>query len=88
MIKTIDLCGTWQIKGATSYRGGYFDWPTKEQPFVPSYPAKVPGTVQEAFEHITGNLIPRQLTLRHVALLTYFFDFLANVRVRHKSPPV
>ncbi|MBR5308475.1 MAG: hypothetical protein IKU43_06875 [Clostridia bacterium] len=56
MIKTIDLCGTWQIKGATSYRGGYFDWPTKEQPFVPSYPAKVPGTVQEAFEHITGNL--------------------------------
>ena len=51
----IDLCGTWQIKGATSYRGGYFDWP-KPQPFIPSYPAKVPGTVQEAFEHLTGNL--------------------------------
>ncbi len=55
MFKVIDLCGTWQIKSATSYRGGYFDWP-KPQPFIPSYPAKVPGTVQEAFEHLTGNL--------------------------------
>ena len=51
----IDLCGEWSIKGATVYHGAVYDWP-RLQPYVPSYPATVPGTVQEALENITGNL--------------------------------
>ena len=55
MLKTIDLCGTWQIKGATSDRGGLRDWP-RPQRYVPTYPAEVPGTVQEALEFMTGDV--------------------------------
>ena len=55
MLKTIDLCGTWRIKGATSYRGGLADWPGP-QPYMPDYPAEVPGTVQEALEFMTGDV--------------------------------
>ncbi len=54
MLKTIDLCGTWQIKGSAE-RGGYTDWPNP-QPYMPSYPAEVPGTVQEALEFMTGDV--------------------------------
>ena len=55
MLKTIDLCGTWRVKGATADRGGLADWPTP-QPYMPDYPAEVPGTVQEAMEFMTGDV--------------------------------
>ena len=55
MLKTIDLCGTWRIKGATADRGGLPDWPNP-QPYMPDYPAEVPGTVQEALEFMTGDV--------------------------------
>jgi beta-mannosidase len=55
MHKTIDLSGTWRIKSATSDRGGLREWPTP-QPLMPTYPAEVPGTVQEAFEFMTGDV--------------------------------
>ncbi|MBR0443098.1 MAG: hypothetical protein IIX15_02035, partial [Clostridia bacterium] len=54
-MKTISLCGTWQCQGSTGEHGGIHTWPVT-QPFTPTYPMTVPGTVQEAFEHITGDV--------------------------------
>lgn len=54
-MKTISLCGTWQCQGSTGEHGGIHTWPVT-QPFTPTYPMQVPGTVQEAFEHLTGDV--------------------------------
>ena len=54
-MKTIDLCGIWKIKGASSDRGGQADWPADTR-WMPTYDAVVPGSVQEAMEFITGDV--------------------------------
>lgn len=54
-MKTISLCGTWQCQGSTGEHGGIHTWPVT-QPFTPTYPMQVPGTVQEAFEYLTGDV--------------------------------
>ncbi len=54
-MKILSLNGTWQVRGATSDRGGLGDWPAPQR-YMPSYDATVPGTVQEAFENITGDV--------------------------------
>ena len=55
-MKTINLCGTWQLKGANNDRGGIADWPSIHQRYQPVYDAPVPGTVQEVMEFITGDV--------------------------------
>lgn len=55
-MKKIDLCGIWQIRGASGDRGALQEWPN-DQPHLPSYECKVPGTVQEALEEYTGNVL-------------------------------
>lgn len=54
-MKTIDLCGTWKIRGSSGERGSIGEWPN-DQPRLPSYDARVPGTVQEAMEQFTGDV--------------------------------
>ncbi len=55
-MKTLNLDGIWQCKGASGPRGGiHADWP-RPQPFMPTFDMKVPGTVQEALEWITGDV--------------------------------
>jgi Beta-galactosidase/beta-glucuronidase len=49
----IPLDGEWRLKYSTGQRGGYFNWPNKQQ-FLRDYPAQVPGTVQQAMEGIVG----------------------------------
>ncbi len=50
----IPLDGEWRIKYSSGQRGGHSTWP-RSQRFLPDYPATVPGTVQEAMQHITGD---------------------------------
>ena len=50
----IPLDGEWRLKYASGQRRGHGTWP-RGQRFLPDYPAKVPGTVQEAMRHITGD---------------------------------
>lgn len=50
----IPLDGEWRLKYSSGQRGGHSTWP-RAQRFLPDYPAKVPGTVQEAMQHITGD---------------------------------
>jgi len=50
----IPLDGEWRLKYSSGQRGGYSTWP-REQRFLPDYPVTVPGTVQEAMRHITGD---------------------------------
>ena len=54
-MKRISLDGIWKCKNAASYRGGEQEWP-RVHPFAPLYDIKIPGTVQEAMEHLTGDL--------------------------------
>ncbi|MBQ4575787.1 MAG: hypothetical protein IJA85_11425 [Clostridia bacterium] len=55
-MKTINLCGTWKLRGSNGERGAIREWPN-DQPHLPSYDAPVPGTVQEAMEEFTGNVL-------------------------------
>ncbi len=54
MIK-INLNGTWKCKHAGGYRGGEGEWPGLQR-WIPTYDITVPGTVQEAMEHLTGDV--------------------------------
>ena len=51
----ISLDGIWKCKSAGGYRGGEGDWP-RLQRWMPEYDMKVPGTVQEALQHLTGDV--------------------------------
>lgn len=53
-MKIIDLNGTWQCQGSSSERGGIHIWPN-HSPYLPTYDAPVPGTVQEALEFLIGD---------------------------------
>ena len=55
-MKTIDLCGTWNLRSGTFYHGTSREFPKQKLTYVPNYPATVPGTVQEAMEHISGDV--------------------------------
>ena len=55
-MKTIDLCGTWRVRGATFYHGHSRSFPKPDMPYIPDFPAPVPGTVQEAMEFLTGDV--------------------------------
>lgn len=54
-MKKISLDGIWKCKNAGGYRGGERDWPQKQR-WMPDYDMKVPGTVQEALQHLTGDV--------------------------------
>ncbi|MBQ7337173.1 MAG: hypothetical protein IJW40_01830 [Clostridia bacterium] len=54
-MKQISLNGTWKCKHAGGYRGGEGEWPGLQR-WMPSYDITVPGTVQEALEHLTGDV--------------------------------
>lgn len=54
-MKKISLDGIWKCKNATSYRGGEGNWPAPQR-FIPQFDIKIPGTVQEAMEHMTGDV--------------------------------
>ena len=54
-MKRLSLHGTWKCKHAGGYRGGEGEWPHK-QAWMPSYDITIPGTVQEAMEHLTGDV--------------------------------
>ncbi len=51
----LSLNGTWRLYGSSGERGAYFEWPNEPR-FIKPRNANVPGTVQEAFEDITGDL--------------------------------
>ncbi len=55
MIKQIALDGIWKCRHAGGQRGGEVDWPNP-QPWMPEYDIRIPGTVQEAMEHLTGDV--------------------------------
>ncbi len=54
-MKKISLDGIWKCKSASGYRGGEGDWPRRQR-WMPDYDIKIPGTVQEALEHLTGDV--------------------------------
>lgn len=54
-MKQLSLHGIWKCKHAGGYRGGEGEWPGKQR-WIPSYDIAIPGTVQEAMEHLTGDV--------------------------------
>jgi len=54
-MKQLSLHGIWKCKHAGGYRGGEGEWPGKQR-WMPSYDIAIPGTVQEAMEHLTGDV--------------------------------
>ena len=54
-MKSIDLCGIWRCRGATDDRGCRYEWPGGSE-FLPDYDYRVPGTIQEAMEFLTGDV--------------------------------
>ena len=55
IMKRLNLNGIWKCKHAGGYRGGEGEWPEKQR-WIPSYDITIPGTVQEAMEHLTGDV--------------------------------
>ena len=54
-MKYISLDGIWKCKHAGGYRGSEGEWPGMQR-WIPTYDVTVPGTVQEAMEHLTGDV--------------------------------
>ena len=54
-MKYISLDGIWRLYGSSGERGAMGEWPS-EPKFIKPMEAVVPGTVQEAFEGLTGDL--------------------------------
>ena len=54
-MRQLTLNGVWKCKHAGGYRGSENEWPGKQR-WIPCYDIAIPGTVQEAMEHLTGDV--------------------------------
>ena len=54
-MKRICINGVWKCKHAGGYRGAPGQWPDIQN-WIPTYDITVPGTAQEAMQHLTGDV--------------------------------